>query len=159
MQAFLCLEGPVAECYENEIITLGNPAYPTRETIQHLVNNFYFALVFTANNKPYMCMLHFSTHSKSYPTDTSWVSSHIKFIRNDQEQCSIWQRYQWHGRRSIWLLWAGATSWDCYSSWPKRDQGLIYSQPEQSLGDGGIPSHDWRGCHCNSQIVPSISTR
>ena len=50
VQAFACLEGPVLECYENEIITIGNPAYPTRDTIQHLVDDFFFALVFLAEN-------------------------------------------------------------------------------------------------------------
>ena len=48
VQAFACLEGPVAECYENEIITIGNPAYPTGETVQHLVDDFMFAMVFMA---------------------------------------------------------------------------------------------------------------
>ena len=47
MQTFDCLEGRVSECYENEIITIGNPVYPTRETIQHLVDDYLFALVFT----------------------------------------------------------------------------------------------------------------
>ena len=49
MQAFTCLEGPVLECYENEVITIGNPAYPTRDTIQHLVDDFMFAFVFMAS--------------------------------------------------------------------------------------------------------------
>ena len=49
VQAVLCLEGPVAETYKNEIITIDNPAYPTRETVQHLVNDFLFALIFTTN--------------------------------------------------------------------------------------------------------------
>ena len=56
MQAFACLEGPVLECYENEIITIGNPAYPTRETTQHLVDDYLFALIFVAEkNGRRMC--------------------------------------------------------------------------------------------------------
>ena len=49
VQAFSCLEGPVAECYPNEIITFGNTMYPTMETMQHLVDDFYFGLVFFAS--------------------------------------------------------------------------------------------------------------
>ena len=48
MQAFCCLEGPVAESYDNEIIMIGNPAYLTRETIQHLADDYLFVLIFTA---------------------------------------------------------------------------------------------------------------
>ena len=49
MQAFACLEGPTSECYEDEIITFGNPTYPTRESLQHLVDDFYSVLIFAAN--------------------------------------------------------------------------------------------------------------
>ena len=62
VQAFACLEGPVLECYENEIITIGNPAYPTRETTQHLVDDYLFALIFVAEktakvyvHAPFLC--------------------------------------------------------------------------------------------------------
>ena len=46
---YACLEAPVAEGYENEIITISNPTYLTRETIQHLIDNFLFVLVFVTN--------------------------------------------------------------------------------------------------------------
>ena len=49
VQAFTCLEDLTSECYENEVITFGNPAFPTRESLQHLVDDYYFSLTFTAN--------------------------------------------------------------------------------------------------------------
>ena len=73
VQVFVCLEGPVAECYENEIITLGNHAYSTRGETQHLVGDLYFSLVFTANNDSnYICACSIIfSHSNPCPTDTS----------------------------------------------------------------------------------------
>ena len=56
VQAFACLEGPVAECYANEILTFGNAMYPTCQTLQHLEDDFYFVLIFSASvDKKRLC--------------------------------------------------------------------------------------------------------
>ena len=46
MQTFACLEGPVYECYENEEITIANVDYPIQDTIQQLVDDRLYCLVF-----------------------------------------------------------------------------------------------------------------
>ena len=65
VQAFACLEGLTSKCYENEIITFGNTAYPTRESLQHLIDDFYFALIFTASKgKQRLCARSFFSPSQ-----------------------------------------------------------------------------------------------
>ena len=44
-----CLEGPVAECYENVNLTFCNPIFSLRQTFNDLVGDFYFSLVFFAD--------------------------------------------------------------------------------------------------------------
>ena len=46
-QAFAVLEGPVAENYDNEKLTFFNPAYPTGEYLQRLMDDSLQALIFT----------------------------------------------------------------------------------------------------------------
>ena len=46
---FLCLEGPVAENYKNELKTVGNPRYPIKATIQAVVDDYLHAIVMTAS--------------------------------------------------------------------------------------------------------------
>ena len=49
VQAFGCLEGLVAECYDNEIISFGSSSLPTCVTLQGLVDDHYFTLLFLAD--------------------------------------------------------------------------------------------------------------
>ena len=44
VQALAVLEGPVAEEYSNEMLTICNPCYPTIEVLQRLVDDGYFCL-------------------------------------------------------------------------------------------------------------------
>ena len=44
VQSFAVLEGPVAENYENEVLTIGNDIYPIKKTIQSLVDDNLYAL-------------------------------------------------------------------------------------------------------------------
>ena len=46
VQALAILEGPVAEEYGNEMLTICNPRYPTCEVLQRLVDDGYFVLYF-----------------------------------------------------------------------------------------------------------------
>lgn len=48
MQAFGCLEHPVAECYKNNMMEFGSYLYRNRETIHNLVDDSHFALIFSA---------------------------------------------------------------------------------------------------------------
>ena len=50
VQTFACLEGPVSEDYANEIVTIGKPEYPIRDTVQRLVDDSLYALVATATD-------------------------------------------------------------------------------------------------------------
>ena len=49
VQQFACLEGPVAENHQNELVTIGDPAYPIKSTIQHLVDDHLHAISITAS--------------------------------------------------------------------------------------------------------------
>ena len=49
VQTFACLEGPVAENYGNEWITIGNPTYPVKDTVQSLVDDSLYSLVLSAS--------------------------------------------------------------------------------------------------------------
>jgi len=44
VQSFACLEGPVAENYENEVKTIGNSNFPVKDAIQALVDDHLFGL-------------------------------------------------------------------------------------------------------------------
>jgi len=46
VQIFASLEGPVCECYENEEITIGNAEYLIQDTIQKLVDDWLYCMVF-----------------------------------------------------------------------------------------------------------------
>ena len=48
VQAFGCLEGPVVECYDNELISFGSTSLSTCVTLQGLVDDHYFSLPFLA---------------------------------------------------------------------------------------------------------------
>jgi len=45
VQCPACLEGPVAECYENLQLTMFNPMFPIQQTFNDLVSDYYFSLV------------------------------------------------------------------------------------------------------------------
>ena len=44
VQSFACLEGPVAENYENEVKTIRSPKFPVKEAMQALVDDHLFGL-------------------------------------------------------------------------------------------------------------------
>ncbi len=44
VQSFACMEGPIAECYENEAKTIGNDIYPIRDTVQSALRDELFAI-------------------------------------------------------------------------------------------------------------------
>ena len=50
VQQFACLEGPVAENYENEVKTIGNPEYPIQSMIQSLADDRLHTIVITASS-------------------------------------------------------------------------------------------------------------
>ena len=45
VQTFACLEGPVTEDYANELVTIGNPEFPIKATVQELVDDSLYTLV------------------------------------------------------------------------------------------------------------------
>ena len=47
VQSFACLEGPVAETYDNELKTVFNPTLPTRAFVRDLADDFLQCLIFT----------------------------------------------------------------------------------------------------------------
>ena len=59
VQALAILEGPVAEEYWNEMLTIYNPRYPTCEVLQRLVDDGYFVLYFRGqkNGVPFAPLL------------------------------------------------------------------------------------------------------
>ena len=50
VQSFACLEGPVAENYENEIKTIGNPEFPVKKMMQHLADDSLYTLVLSTSS-------------------------------------------------------------------------------------------------------------
>ena len=58
VQSFACLEGPVAENYENEKRTIGNDKFPIRKTVQDLVDDRLYCLsVTTPNRRSCACLV------------------------------------------------------------------------------------------------------
>ena len=49
--SFACLEGPVAENYENKKRTIGNPNYPIRQTVQDLYDDRLYCLSLTTPDR------------------------------------------------------------------------------------------------------------
>ena len=47
VQSFACLEGQVAENYENKIKTIGSNQFPVRMTVQSLVDDSLYCLALT----------------------------------------------------------------------------------------------------------------
>ena len=50
VQALSILEGPVAECWDNHRITIGNLTLPTCEAIQRMLEDSYFCLTFSGED-------------------------------------------------------------------------------------------------------------
>ena len=48
MQAFACLEGPVAENYENEYMIISNDDFPAKDTVGSILNDDLYALTLLA---------------------------------------------------------------------------------------------------------------
>ena len=51
-----CLKGPVAKCPENVAISFCSPQFPLLDTFNDLVSNFYFSLIFFAENSNEGCV-------------------------------------------------------------------------------------------------------
>ena len=58
VQSFACLEGPVAEHYENEVRTIGNPEFPIEKVVRSLINDqLYCVAISTPNAKSCACLV------------------------------------------------------------------------------------------------------
>ena len=57
VQSFACIEGPVAEKYENKMKTIGNNQFPVQMTVQSLVDDslYFLALTTRLRGKVELC--------------------------------------------------------------------------------------------------------